>query len=207
MNTMRAHRRPAEGFTVVEMMVVVAIVAVVVAFGIPSYKSVTVQNRMAGEINDISTDVELARSAAIKQGLPVTICPSANASSTPNGTTPSCSGTANWNTGWIVFIDTTGNQTFNTGSGDTLLRAHAGFQGTDTLAGSSGSAATGPFSGTISYLTFNRMGGTSIGGGTNFAALTLHDSGNTLAWRRCLVVSYAGLSSIDTQTSNAGVCP
>jgi type IV fimbrial biogenesis protein FimT len=207
MNTMRAHRRPAGGYTIIELMVVVAIVAIVIVFGIPSYRSVTTQNRMAGVINDIATDVELARSAAIKQGLPVTICPSANASTPPAGATPSCSDNANWSTGWIVFIDPSGNHTFNPDSGDTLLRAHAGFQGTDTLTGSFSDAATGPFAGEISYLTFNRMGGTSINNTTNFAALSLHDAGNTLAWRRCLVVSYAGMGTVQTQSTNAGVCP
>lgn len=205
MNTMRAHRRPAAGFTVIELMVVVVIIAAVVAFGIPSYKSVTTQNRMAGEINDIATDVELARSAAIKQGLPVTICPSTNPTATPSGTSPSCSSSASWNTGWIVFIDTSGNQTFSTSTGDTLLRAHAAFNGTDTLTGSSGSAATGPFSGAISYLTFNRMGGTTINSGTNFAALTLHDSANTQAWRRCLIVSFTGQGTVNT--TSPGNCP
>ncbi|WP_158628847.1 GspH/FimT family pseudopilin [Dyella choica] len=203
MSKVHAHRRRARGFTLVELAVVVAIVAIVLVYSTSSYKSITTQNRMASEINDISTDVELARSAAIKQGLPVTICPSANASTA----TPSCSGSASWNTGWIVFIDTTGNQTFDKTTGDTLLRMHAGLQAGDTLAGSTGTSATGTFSGSVSYLTFNRMGGTSIGGGTNFAALSLHDSASTSAFTRCLIVSFTGQGTIDTQISNAGVCP
>ncbi|GGA35652.1 GspH/FimT family pseudopilin [Dyella nitratireducens] len=204
MSTMRAHRRPTEGFTIVELMVVIAIIAVVLALAIPSYKSVTTQGRMAGEINDLATSIELARSAAIKQGLTVTICPSANPTATPSTTTPACANSTEWNTGWIVFIDTANNQTFTT-SGDTLLRIHGPFTGSDTLVYSS-------TAGTTTGITFNRMGGTnSFGTATNFGntgTLTLHDATNNATWRRCVILSEAGNITVDSeQNSQQGACP
>lgn len=204
MSTMRAHRRPMEGFTIVELMVVIAIVAVVMVFAIPSYKSVTTQSRMAGEINDLASDIALARSAAIKQGLTVTICPSANPSAPPSTTAPACANSTQWNTGWIVFIDTAGNQTFTT-SGDTLLRIHGPFTGSDTLVYSS-------TSGTTNAITFNRMGGTaSFGSATDFGdagTLTLHDSTNNAAWYRCVKLSEAGNITVDSPQNNTqGSCP
>lgn len=203
MSTMRAHRRPAEGFTIVELMVVIAIVAVFMVFAIPSYKSVTTQSRMAGEINDLASDIALARSAAVKQGLTVTICPSANPSATPSTSAPACSGSTSWTTGWIVFIDTAGNQTFTT-NGDTLLRVHGPFTGSDTLVFSTGSGAT--------TITFNRMGGTkSFGNATDFSStgtLTLHDSSNNATWRRCVILSEAGTITVNSPQNNTqGSCP
>ena len=204
MSTMRAHRRPAEGFTIVELMVVIAIIAVFMVFAIPSYKSVTTQSRMAGEINDLASDIALARSAAVKQGLTVTICPSTNPSATPSTSAPACSGSTSWTTGWIVFIDTAGNQTFTT-SGDTLLRVHGPFSGSDTLVLSATSA-------TPTSITFNRMGGTnSFGSATDFSStgtLTLHDSSNNAAWRRCVNLSEAGTITVNSPQNNTqGSCP
>lgn len=204
MGTMHAHRRPAAGFTVIELMVVVAITAIVMVFAIPSYKSVTTQSRMAGEVNDLASDIALARSAAIKQGLTVTICPSTNPSATPSTTAPACSGNTAWNTGWIVFIDVANNQTF-TSSGDTLLRVHGPFSGSDTLVFSATSGAP-------TTITFNRMGGTkSFGSATDFSSagtLTLHDSTNNASWRRCVILSEVGNITVDSPQNNMqGSCP
>jgi type IV fimbrial biogenesis protein FimT len=190
---------------VVELLVVVAIIAIITIFGLPSYKSATTQNRMAGEINDLASDIALARSAAVKQGLTVTICPSSDATVSPSGTTPKCTASTEWNTGWIVFIDTGNNQTFNTANQDVLLRAHGPFTGSDTLVSSSTSE-------TLQNITFNRMGGTASFGSatndTNTGTLTLHDATNNANWRRCVILSEAGTISVDSpQNQLQGSCP
>lgn len=199
MNTTRTLRRLSAGFTLTELLVVIAIVAIVSAFAIPSYKSVTAQDRMASEINDLNGDIELSRSAAIKQGVTVTICASATAGITPPTSNPVCAtSAAGWSGGWIVFTDVNGtngasNQTYAaTGTGDTLLRIHAPLQGGDTL------------NTTLTALTFNRMGGTA-----NIGTLSLHDANSTAAWIRCLVISEVGVSTLNTATSgpSPGSCP
>jgi type IV fimbrial biogenesis protein FimT len=192
MQSMRTHREPAAGFTLTELLVVIAIIAIFTALATPSYKSVTVQNRMASEISDLNGDIELARSTAVKEGVTVTICAAATATDTTAANTGSCSGdAAGWNSGWIIFTDVNGasgasNQTYVAGTGDTLLRIHPALQGGDTV------------NTTLAALTFNRMGGTADSG-----TLSLHDSSNYLSWRRCLVVSAVGLRTLDT----AGACP
>jgi len=201
MNTTRTPRRPSAGFTLTELLVVIAIIAIMSALAIPSYKSVTAQDRMASELNDLNGDIELARSAAIKQGVTVTICASATAGISPPATNYSCSASAaGWNAGWIVFTDVNGTngastQTYTTATGDTLLRIHAPLQGGDTV-------TTAPT--TLAALTFNRMGGSSVAANVT---LSLHDVNNTAAWRRCLVVSEVGLAAQNTAIQNPGVCP
>jgi type IV fimbrial biogenesis protein FimT len=190
------HALPQQGMTLVELVVVLAIAAIFLSYGVPSYQSVTAQDRMAGEINGLSGAIELTRSAAVKQGVPVTICASANPTANP----PSCSGSSSWATGWIVFTDIANNRTYSTASGDTLFRVQAGLQGGDSLTGTAGSP--GAFAGNLSALTFNRMGGTA-----NFGGLSLHDGTNRLNWRRCLVVSLVGTTQLNTQVRNPGVCP
>lgn len=203
---MRQHRVRVSGFTVVELMVVIAIVAIFLTYAIPSYKSVMTQNRMASEINDLANSMSLARSGAIRQGVNVTICASAN----PTAAAPKCSKSASWDTGWIVFTDIPSDQTYNTASGDTLLQVHGGLQNSDTLTGMTG--AIGAYGGSVDSVTFNRMGATTDATTplttTTFDVLTLHDSANTLAWRRCLLISEVGTSQISSQSQNPGDdCP
>ena len=200
MNSLHTPRRPSAGFTLTELLVVIAIIAILGALAVPSLKSVTAQDRMASEINDLNGDIELARSAAIKQGVTVTICAAATAADTTAANTASCAGGATgWNAGWIVFTDVGGaagvaNQTYAIASGDTLLRIHPALQGGDTVKT------------TVGSLTFNRMGGSAFAGNIT---LSLHDTNNTAAWLRCLVVSEVGLSVLNTATQgpNPGTCP
>lgn len=208
MNSMRMHRGSTGGFTLVELMVVITIVAVILAYGIPSYNSVITQNRMASEINDLANAMDLARSSAIRQGVNVTICASTNSTSTT--TTPACSGSSSWGTGWIVFTDIPSNHTYSTASGDTLLQLHGALSSGDTLTGETG--AIGAYGGNVASVTFNRMGATTGAAtpltSTTFDVLTLHNSANTVAWRRCLLVSEVGTSQISTQSQNPGdECP
>jgi type IV fimbrial biogenesis protein FimT len=196
-------RKRSAGFTLMELLVVIAIIAVLSVIAIPSYKSVTAQDRMASELNDLNGDIELARSAAIKQGVTVTICAAPTAGIQPPATNPACSANAaGWNAGWIVFTDVNGTngkptQQYTAATGDTLLRIHAPLQGGDTV-------NTTPA--TTTALTFNRMGGSSVAANVT---LSLHDPNNTAAWIRCLVVSEVGLAAQNTSTSGPapGTCP
>jgi type IV fimbrial biogenesis protein FimT len=87
------------GFTLVELMVVIMIVAVLLALGTPSYRYVTNANRVSSEVNALLGDLQFARSEAIKEGATVTVCPTAN----PTAALPICNpGSAVWDRGWIV---------------------------------------------------------------------------------------------------------
>lgn len=196
MEKIRIHSSGLRGFTLTEMLVVVALIAMFAAFAVPSYHSITVQDRMASEINELSSDVVLARSSAIKHGIPVTIC----TSNDPLATTPRCGRGSNWNGGWIVFTDVADNQTFRTSDGDKLIEIHKGLSDGDTIIGTSGSA--GASSGKLNAVTFNRIGGTA-----DFGVLSLRDSADTRSWRRCLIVSLAGTVKVVTQSHKSGVCP
>jgi type IV fimbrial biogenesis protein FimT len=211
MGTMRTHRRKTAGFTLIEMMVVIIIMAVVVAFAVPAYKSLVTQYRMSDELNEIASDVALARSMAIKEGLDVTICPSSNPTASVTATTPpSCSAGTEWNTGWIIFTDTalpSGNQTFTTDTGDVLLHVHNGLFGSDTLV----STLTGG-TGNLSAITFNRMGGATNFGSNSTQSitgnLTLNDSNSDASMIRCLIISEAGTIQVHSpQTQTQASCP
>ncbi|RDS84749.1 prepilin-type N-terminal cleavage/methylation domain-containing protein [Dyella monticola] len=201
MDTMRKHRRATAGFTLIEMMVVVIIMAVILAYAVPGYKSLVTQYRMSDELNQIAADVALARSEAIKEGMDVTICPSADPTAAVTTTTPACSASSEWNTGWIIFTDSANNQTF--GAGDVMLRVHNGFSGTDTLV----STVNGGTTPALNAMTFNRMGGTGSFGTdatqTNQGDLTLNDATNDTSMIRCLVLLESGLIQVHSPQTNS----
>lgn len=81
-------RPRAQGFTLVELAVTVAVLAIVLAVGLPSLRNVLANNRLAGTTNELLALVQLAKIESIRRNATVDICPSTN------GTT--CGG-ANWN--------------------------------------------------------------------------------------------------------------
>src|SRR3974377_583045 len=89
----------ATGFTLTEMMVVMAIVAILLSVGVPSYRYITNSYRMSSEVNGLLGDLMYARAEAIKEGNGVTVCASANRTT--------CSGAAAWQSGWIIFSNPT----------------------------------------------------------------------------------------------------
>ena len=62
------------GFTLTELMVVVAIVAILLGIGVPSYRYISNSYRMSAEVNGLLGDLQYARSEAIKEGQTVTTC-------------------------------------------------------------------------------------------------------------------------------------
>lgn len=99
------------GFTFVELMVTIAIVAILLAVAMPSMSAFVNNSRVSTSINEFVGTVTLARSEAIKQGRLVTVCRSANATSA----TPTCdSSTTDWASGWLAFVES--STTTNVGS-------------------------------------------------------------------------------------------
>jgi type IV fimbrial biogenesis protein FimT len=87
------------GFSLLELMVALAIVAILAAIAFPSFTTMISDNRMLTSAQDITNSLQFARSEAIKRGTAVTLCPSTNGTS--------CSATASLDAGWIIFIDNT----------------------------------------------------------------------------------------------------
>jgi len=85
------------GFTVIELMVTVAVAAILLAIAVPAFNSFVLNDRDISQINSLVASFNYARSEAIKQNLPigVAVCPSSDGNT--------CNGTAAWSGGWIVL--------------------------------------------------------------------------------------------------------
>jgi type IV fimbrial biogenesis protein FimT len=93
----------ARGFTLIEVMVAVMILAILVTIAVPSFNNASLSSKLGGYANDLVAGAQLARSEAIKRNVNVTLCAS------EDGDT--CGTTEGWEVGWIVIADTTPDDT------------------------------------------------------------------------------------------------
>ncbi len=87
------------GLTLIELMVGVAVLAIILMFAAPSFRGAIASNRLTTSTNELVSAIALARSEAIRRGSRVTICKSADGAA--------CTTAGGWQQGWIVFTDTT----------------------------------------------------------------------------------------------------
>lgn len=116
-----------QGFTLLELMVVVALIGMVSAAGFPSLMLVLNEQKLTTQANDLIASLNLARSTSIKRREVVTIRKGSN-----------------WNDGWEIFIDENGDGDKDL-PGDTLLKAYPGIKA------GSGTIASSNFADFISY--------------------------------------------------------
>jgi type IV fimbrial biogenesis protein FimT len=114
-----------DGFTLAELIVTVAIAAIVLTVGIPSFQETMRKNRAAAHMNEMLTVLNLARGEAAKRGQRVSLCPSTNGAS--------CTGGTNWSNGWIMFTDTSTDD--NAVIVGTVLRVGEALSGDPTFTG------------------------------------------------------------------------
>lgn len=132
-------RRGECGFSMVELMVTVAIVAILAAIAFPSFESSLRSNSVATSSNELNGGLSLARSEALRNPAGAFICSSANGTA--------CNG--DWDDGWIVWADLNGDGLLT--AADRVVRY---VQSNDRLTATA--TAAGPGSSTI--LRFDRRG-------------------------------------------------
>jgi type IV fimbrial biogenesis protein FimT len=143
------------GFTLIELMVVLAILAIVVAFAAPSLERFVVRNRIFNITNDLLAAINFARSEAISRNQCVSICPVGD----PRVADPKCTANNEGSPGWAIFINGTcaapTDQLTNTDPNE-LLRIREQLPQNYTIANASGETFA---------MTFNPRGQALVGAG------------------------------------------
>jgi type IV fimbrial biogenesis protein FimT len=117
----RARTQASAGYTVLELLVAITVLAVVLGITVPAMGEFVARSRASSQVNELVGALHLARSEAVTRGVPVAVCPS-------NALSTACANSANWSGGWIVFADVSGVAGTVDGT-DTILRTFASVKG------------------------------------------------------------------------------
>ena len=156
--------RSQVGFTLIEMLVAIGVVAILSAIGIPALRNFTLQQRIGTTVQELQLDMAVARSEAITRAASVSLCTSSDGTS--------CTGTG-WEGGRIIFTDP--NQNGVVDAGEVVVRV-----GNAPLAGMTVSAVPAN-----AFVSFNRLGQVNVAtvftvchAGLNTRLLSVRTSGN-----------------------------
>ncbi|MCP4186678.1 MAG: prepilin-type N-terminal cleavage/methylation domain-containing protein [Gammaproteobacteria bacterium] len=105
------------GFTLIELMITLAIVAIVTTLAIPGMSEFVKNERLTSASNNLLGDIMLARSKAVERNQPVIICASNDQAN--------CNG--NYEDGWIITIDSDSD-----GIGDEIIKIQQATEGNIT---------------------------------------------------------------------------
>jgi type IV fimbrial biogenesis protein FimT len=165
------------GFTIVELMVTIALMAILAGVLAPNLRDFILNMRLTGDANDLMTDLMLARSEAVKRVTSITVCGKKNSGDTACGADPS------WTAGWLIVIDA--NQDGKQDAGTTPIKLGGPVSGSNTLT----NTANGPNKGTITYSA------TGIAT-TGIATLALCDTVRSNKYGRVIDVSAQGRARV-----------
>jgi prepilin-type N-terminal cleavage/methylation domain-containing protein len=117
--------RAQRGLTLIELMMVVAIVGVTTLLVVPSMRQLIQATRVQAEVSRLVTAINLVRSEALRRNSPVSMCPSAMASMGE----PICGGS--YARGWIIFSNRDRDRVLD--ADDELIRVFEALPGNYTL--------------------------------------------------------------------------
>jgi type IV fimbrial biogenesis protein FimT len=183
---------PIRGFTLIELMVTISILAILLAIAIPSFQGLIASSRLTSAHNDLLSALAQARSNAIKVGNRVTVCMSANGTS--------CASTGGWEQGWISFVDTTrSGSSASVDTGETIATTYAALPPGVVI------------NGNLPYISFSADGQPkTMTGGFLSGTMRICSTSAALAndkRARNLTLNSAGRISVTAQSNVLATCP
>lgn len=128
---LRPMKTRESGFSLIELMVTVAIVVILAVLAMPSFQTLLLGRQIEAAADTLASDFRFARSEAVKRTNRVTICTSSNGTS--------CTGAGGlWIEGWIVFVDEDGDGAVD--ADDVVVRVQDAMTGILSIAAADGTS-------------------------------------------------------------------
>ena len=143
--------RPSRGFTLIELMVTIAILAIALGIAVPNLQEFVRRNNLAAATNNMVSSLALARSEAVRRAARVTVAAD------------------DWAGGWQVFVDT-GTAGDPSEADDTVLRVYQ--------PNASGAAAITLDDDTSGYVSYLPSGVSDVNGGSGSGSFEVSLDGN-----------------------------
>ena len=178
----------AQGFTLVELLVTIAVMAIVLTLAVPGFRSIVNGNRLSAATDEFVAGLQMARIEAVRRGARVVACATADANA---GDDAGCA-TSDVD-GWLVFVDADRNGGF--GVADRLLRSTTVDHGV---------AVSG-----VMLVSFHGDGmardaaGNPLSGNVRLRIDASEPKRNI----RCIALSTGGNAAVTTPAAHDGACP
>jgi len=171
-----------EGFSLLELMLAIAVTGVLVSLAVPSFSTLVYDSRRTAAVNTFVTAIQFARSESIKRADEVVLCKTGGGSR--------CTTAGEWGPGWIVFVNLDHDSPPKIDAGELVIQQHG------VLPAARVTANRDSF-------TFRPFSKASTNGTVTFCDVR----GRKAA--RAIIVSPSGRPRISTTTSSGGplVCP
>lgn len=104
--------RTTQGFTLIECLIALAVLAILLAAASPSMREMKTRNELQSMQHALLSSAQAARGFAVARKEQVSLCASANGLS--------CDGGANWSHGWLLYAERNRNSRFD--GSDELLQ-------------------------------------------------------------------------------------
>lgn len=153
-----------------------SIMGILVAIAAPGMRQYLTGRAVDSQAQELSASMRLARSEALKRGMEVSVC-----SSTTTSSTPTCSSTAAWVSGWVVFADYDGNGTLD--GNDFVIKVQTPTKGVQSLTT------------TATRVTFARSG-IAVSGAASFKVVPQTDT-SSKDYTRTVCVNMQGRVSME----------
>ncbi len=176
----------AKGFTLIELMVTLALAAILMTVAVPSFTAYQRNSELTSFANNLLASVNAAKGEAMKRGMNAMMVPAV-------GTT--------WDGGWVVFVDVNRNDTYDA-STDITISTFEAIPTYLTITGNGTTAATSPY---VKYDASGYSKTTAGGFGASTLELKRNDVTGTAQWSqtRLLKIASTGRARICTPKSSS----
>jgi type IV fimbrial biogenesis protein FimT len=176
----------SKGFTLLELIIILAILGLTMAYAVPGLRTMVTNNRISGNANDFIAAQQFAKAESASRINPVTMCKK-------NAAGDACVAGGDWSQGWIVFSDVNGDAAVD--GGETVLLNHETLNPDITFGGTAG---------VTDFITYRPSGTTSV---TSTEVLIICDDRGYAGSAKGILVTITGRGSVmKASETGQGTC-